>query len=702
MTRDKEPRRREEPDNHNLYLADLSSYQGRSGRIHGFRRIREAIGNINGITHVDPIILLDNAYAEYMNSGKDASPTIRSCAEEIWRRLDGERHHLIVRRLFPDLNGDAKNGERSGNVESVDDLVTEMGRFYRFFNANYTTNEVSPEIMVHRVVDAGNPPLHEVPFLPYPGGDVTPIGHHTYEIRATFGADESVKGFPTDNWVVKYTADGLIISQTAKGKKTSSRIPAPDDYITIAIPLEFQESQALNLRQVLSLAEAARSIEDKYEPYRLEFDGTRIDNQDLLSIIEAAPFTIAKNSYERLRPFGHEIVRPLTIITSNKDVENLPSDDLVVVHLPQRVFQESNQQLQLTRNLAFTAYARNTPLLVLAAGDIASQHVVRNLIDNKQPVLFTGEEDFADGERIVLYEKPSGEYDWERENPIVFNDQLEGRGISRIGGKAHGLHQLETHGFETSPYFVIETSVFRRVIDELGLRESLMQLDELSSANGIEQIAQITDPIIEKILGYDGDKIPDLENALTTIGGDSFAVRSSATCEDGPKSFAGIFDTKLNVNPQDIRLAILNVLASAVTSTSVQAMLAYGFKPSDISVGIIIQRMVDAQKAGTIFTKNHLTDDDSIVRVEATLGYGHQIVDGTAKQAQIVLVDKKTKKISGGDVFSRTGKILTEDEIDQLIDIGIDVEQSLDTGPLDIEWAMDQAGKIVLIQQRPL
>ena len=685
----------------NNYLYDRLSYSGNSERIQGFNRIAKAIGEIANIKTVEPIILSDKLYYEYAANGL-SSRIVKNCATEIWSKLWGEKYPLIVRRLFPDQDGKTKTGLRSGNVQSVDDLINEIGKSYDFFTKKYKTSEVSPEIMVHQVVDVGNPPLQESPFLPYPGGDVTPIGNRTYQVRATFGADESVQGFPCDMWIVKYNPDGsVMISSPTRALKTRSKIPAAGDYMRIRIPKDAQTMLPLNHRQVISLTDVAKNLESQYGGHRLEFDGTIVNGQKALIIIEASPFKKYNNSYENLKPFGDNIVRPLNLIASINDAEDLQSSgDLVIAHLAPRMFQRNDLRIALI-DLALTAKAKRIPLAVLVAGDIATQHAVRDIVDCGHAVWFTGNEQFKSGEKIRLFKTLDGGYDWERENPIVEQRQIQGRNIEKIGGKAWGLQQLEAHGFQTSPYFTIETSLFRRIIDDLGLSKTFSELDSLSSTDRYEYINNLTKDIARQIINYTGSKIPDLENALVKIGGQRFSVRSSATLEDGRMSFAGIFKTELNVKAGGLRKAILKVMASAVDPLAIKEALGIGIRPSEISMAVIVQRMIDAQAAGTIFTKEHLTKDESILEIEATRGFGDQIVDGTAENTQQIRIVKKTGEIKSNDFSLGLGPILNINQIKRLMILGKDVEKAF-KGPQDIEWAIEQEGDIFLLQTRPL
>ena len=76
-------------------------------------------------------------------------------------------------------------------------------------------------------------------------------------------------------------------------------------------------------------------------------------------------------------------------------------------------------------------------------------------------------------------------------------------------------------------------------------------------------------------------------------------------------------------------------------------------KPSQLQMAVIIQRMIDAEKAGTIFTRDHMSGDESLMRIDAVEGLGEAIVNGTAKTHQSLIIDKKTGLIQQEDIYLR-------------------------------------------------
>jgi pyruvate,water dikinase len=333
---------------------------------------------------------------------------------------------------------------------------------------------------------------------------------------------------------------------------------------------------------------------------------------------------------------------------------------------------------------------------------------VKDILDNEHIVWFTEHEQFKPGEEIRLYRKTDGIYNWERENQIVPQERMQGRGVERIGGKAKGLRELEEHKYPTPDRFALETSVLRRIIDDLGLRGELEKLDQLSPTSTIKKIAAVTNKFREKLLNlHETDShIPDLKEALDRIGGNLFAVRSSAILEDGKVSLAGFFHTELNVTRKGLRKAILEVLASAVDPLAVKSALGRDIKPSETAMAVIIQKMIPGP-TGTIFTKNHVTGDERVVRIEVAR-FPKQIVDGEAAEAdaQLISIDKRTGRITE-NVIQGSGPILSDDQIEHLFRQGLAIEADL-RGPQDIEFVISDSdeegekGKTYFIQTRPL
>src|SRR5690348_6203720 len=110
--------------------------------------------------------------------------------------------------------------------------------------------------------------------------------------------------------------------------------------------------------------------------------------------------------------------------------------------------------------------------------------------------------------------------------------------------------------------------------------------------------------------------------------GGPLAVRSSAVDEDGAEaSFAGQHVTLLNIPSIDrVSSAVREVWWSANSDSAITYRQRVGLftRPS---VGVVIQRLLDPESAGVMFTRNPINGADERV-IEASWGLGETVVAG--------------------------------------------------------------------------
>ena len=166
-----------------------------------------------------------------------------------------------------------------------------------------------------------------------------------------------------------------------------------------------------------------------------------------------------------------------------------------------------------------------------------------------------------------------------------------------------------------------------------------------------------------------------------------YAVRSSATSEDGDdKSFAGMFLTKLNVEPQDVRDAILEVRASA-SNNRVQS-----YDNEDQKVDVIVMEMVDARISGVLFSVNPVDGSNEMI-VEYQDGVGG-VVDGNGESTMETW--DKGDTVSKFDLNDLTPLWQTELRKEAI------ALEGLFAKPVDIEWAVDNEENLWILQVRPI
>ena len=183
-----------------------------------------------------------------------------------------------------------------------------------------------------------------------------------------------------------------------------------------------------------------------------------------------------------------------------------------------------------------------------------------------------------------------------------------------------------------------------------------------------------------------------LEGVRGELGDGPYAVRSSAIAEDGAgQSFAGIFESVLDVAAADLPAAVDRTLASA----SAGRVAAYGSDGHDIRMAVIVQRMVDARAAGVALTADPLTGDRAVAVITAVRGLGERLVSGRAFGDEFVVRGQKAER-----------KRQLEDAIDarQAKEIALEARRiaAARGEPQDIEWAIDRAGELWILQARPM
>jgi pyruvate,water dikinase len=198
-------------------------------------------------------------------------------------------------------------------------------------------------------------------------------------------------------------------------------------------------------------------------------------------------------------------------------------------------------------------------------------------------------------------------------------------------------------------------------------------------------------------------------------------VRSSAVGEDSAEaSFAGLQDTYLWVlGAERVRDAIRRCWASLNNPEAVAYRERLGGPPP--AMGVTVQRMVDAVVSGVMFTCNPVSGDPSTVAVNASWGLGLAVVGGevTPDEYRVSKVTGEVLHRSVGpkeieyrpgadgperrevEAERRSVACLDDERLTVLLELGRRVEAHFG-GHQDVEWAIDPAGELFVLQSRPV
>ena len=223
------------------------------------------------------------------------------------------------------------------------------------------------------------------------------------------------------------------------------------------------------------------------------------------------------------------------------------------------------------------------------------------------------------------------------------------------------------------------------------------------------------------------DIATEIEAAFAAIAADGAAVlrvamRSSAVGEDTEPTFAGQYETILNVGRGQLLEAYREVLASKYSPQAVCYRLQYGLDDRETPMCVAAVTMVDALASGVVYSRDPARAAEPLLKVNAIWGLGEQLVDGSTAP-DVFLVDRERRLIVERKIAGKRWRLTSRPEggvaleptsarervtasIDdaavlQLADYCLRLEAHFG-GPQDIEWAANADGDLLLLQSRPL
>jgi rifampicin phosphotransferase len=218
--------------------------------------------------------------------------------------------------------------------------------------------------------------------------------------------------------------------------------------------------------------------------------------------------------------------------------------------------------------------------------------------------------------------------------------------------------------------------------------------------------------------GDDPALAEEIRNAYRRLGGGEVAVRSSATAEDGTAaSFAGQQETILGVRGEQ---AVLDAVARCWASIDSERAVAYrrkqGVNEADLAMAVVVQKLVPAEVAGVLFTRDPLDRTGKQVLVEASWGLGESVVSGRVtpdrfhvdRESGTILdrhISVKTTQCVSGEMREvpaekQAAACLSDEQLHELAELAGRIE-SFYGDPRDVEWAWAK-GRFWLLQARPI
>ncbi|PGH73349.1 phosphoenolpyruvate synthase [Bacillus thuringiensis] len=303
--------------------------------------------------------------------------------------------------------------------------------------------------------------------------------------------------------------------------------------------------------------------------------------------------------------------------------------------------------------------------------------------------------------------------------------EIEKTQLFLVGGKGLNLGELSNiQGIQVPEGFCVTTVGYEQAIGKNGAFQTLLNQLAMLKIEERDQIGEISKKIREVIMAVEipVDVVESVAHYLSHFGDEhAYAVRSSATAEDLPyASFAGQQDTYLNIiGKENILQHIKKCWASLFTDRAVIYRMQNGFDHNQVSICVVVQKMVFPEASGILFTADPITSNRKVLSIDASFGLGEALVSGLVsadnyrvKEDEIVEKVIATKKLAiygrkeGGTVTKKIApnqqkvQTLTEQQILQLARIGRQIAAYFGC-PQDIEWCLVD-DTIYIVQSRPI
>src|SRR6056297_559487 len=321
---------------------------------------------------------------------------------------------------------------------------------------------------------------------------------------------------------------------------------------------------------------------------------------------------------------------------------------------------------------------------------------------------------------------------------IKWFEELDGNDVDLAGGKGANLGELTQKGIKVPPGFCVTADTYKYFIEEKDLDNEIKELIAKVDRHDSNRLSNIASEIRD-LIKY--SEMPEeikeeIRKAYKTLNekvGEKteVAVRSSATAEDLPEaSFAGQQDTYLYIfGEEELINYIKECWASLWTARAIYYREEKDFDHFKVALSAVVQKMVNSEKSGVVFTANPINNRRDEVMVNSSWGLGEAVVSGVVTPDEFV-VDKRNLDIKESNIARKLKMIvkksgekigtemvnvvdyldkdkidttsLSDDEIYELVRMAIKIEE-LYNSPQDIEWSFDiDTKELYILQSRPI
>jgi pyruvate,water dikinase len=322
-----------------------------------------------------------------------------------------------------------------------------------------------------------------------------------------------------------------------------------------------------------------------------------------------------------------------------------------------------------------------------------------------------------------------------RETPVpelvIPFSQVDRERVDSVGGKNASLGEIFSRvNLQVPAGFAITTKCFALFVNHNDLTEEInkkkMEIDprepetiERAGTEIRELIlkAEVPPEVTEAILGayarMAGSRTP---RPLVSL-------RSSAIGEDSEVSYAGQYLSLLNLSEERLIHAYKEIVASLYSEQAIAYRLNKGIRVEDVAMSVVCMEMVRSVAGGVMYSRNPFDPAEDPILITAVWGLGSYAVDGTITPDTYTVAREPGRRVlqrrisnkpfqlgcapDGGlrqmpvDSERQDRPCLTDEQIRVLAEYAIRLEEHFQC-PQDTEWALDDQGRLFVLQSRPL
>lgn len=269
----------------------------------------------------------------------------------------------------------------------------------------------------------------------------------------------------------------------------------------------------------------------------------------------------------------------------------------------------------------------------------------------------------------------------------------EAKELNKVGNKAKFLVELKKAKFNVPDGIIVDSDTYIEIIKDNKLDKKITNLLKELNKKNTKEISNKINKLFDKIT-INSNILNKINSLLKT--NKLYAVRSSGTKEDLDNfSFAGQYETFLNVSIDEIPLRIIDCYKSMFSETILSYLLNNDISIDNLAMTVVIQEMVASEISGICFTLNPITGKDTEMLIEVGKGLGENIVSGKIAPEQYYY-----DWYNNTYTYDKTNKLLSKKILSEISKTFLDIKLYFGY-PCDIEFAISK-DKLYILQSRQI